>query len=1428
MGMVSKFCVFAATVARKEQSVPHGSLYSPKYSTPGDNEGAGRDQRTASNRWEVGDFAVQNDGSPTPSSPATTSSSAVEHRSEPNLNTDYGDVGPTSMSSLAAVLMPYATDIHHADTTNGARSPRYDVRTDFLTEANHPLNHHKQPQPELVLGASRRGGGGNGSGSSSPAPKRVWLQPLTQDIFPDRYELPYELQHQLEHQHPQGGPHQVQQQQQQQEPPGIHDTRRFMLLDATPVQQQFTSTNNNTNNSNTATTNGDVNGAAHLPAAAAAATAHRREPDGGVAVPVHLMTSLLVTEPASGRQQQHHLHHLHHHQQEQSEPGNPPTRMAGVAGGGSYGSSGGDGGGGGGDLGRTVAVVKSPEGQLEVGGGAGGLAGGAGDREGHSEGVRRRTFRTGYIPMRELGPLPLHQGVCLSSEGVGSHSELGPPPPPPPSAQHNPTAGLNPASLLASATAALTLQPADSAHHSAPHPPPPSAANQLTTTTTTATQPPPSHPPHASHSLAALGNGALEEVLKLKCSLRRAVQSQSPGAVGLILSLMAALPVSPQLLADSQVAAMVSPLQHNCNAEVAAAARRLITAWKGVLKAAIRRPAVAATGTAAAAAPTTAAITTTTLHQRRLVRSSTLSDQLLASAGAEDLFQRLRPFQAQPQHQHQQGLHSLGQTGQHSSTQRPQRHGSAVQQEGPTAPGPADLGMDLRTRLRLGGPVLPGGDLGAPGLGLVRSQSDVLAEGLLGGSTAANAAAAATAAAAAATGIGGGGAAVELQLAPLQAHHPVTVPPTRSGGGGGGVSGGPRPAGGRPGGVGSPGLGGERAGIHTGMPCESRTVAEADGYSSGEEEGEEEEGEAHEGGRSGGDGISRRVRRLALTGPSGDSTAGGRVSEGIRDLHLGGGDYCGGIGGVGGCGSSGSGAVTGCVRSYSPLPTPTAASVACGGGVCAGGGAPGAVAPRHMPLACVPLNGSAPAAASVATVPLPAADAPPAQIAAGVSSSAAAAAVAGLASPAAAIKPQPGPSGTLTPSLRAVSPPVALQLAPIANGGGGGAGGGDDDCGAPSAAAAAAGGGPMLLLPPPPPSSLPGGAPGRKRKVERPPCGPRRRSGNPSKRQASSAMMGPAGPRPALPVGSLAIPGALIVPDVASGGDAGGGASGTASDDARYHSLAGGPVAGIKTPARSSLLGLHPPLSKRHRHLAGPGGGSAAVHSGGGGGGSATQVRRVSVLLSSLDLGSPGGEEGEGEDEGSGEGAHASGELAVSGSAVAAAAARVATATATATGGSLTDGDADADLGSLDDGTAMSTSDDDLPPGGGGVWGGTPASARLEQGPEGEDTDMGRSRGPGGGGEGCTRPSPTPSTGLHGASGPSGSGDGATPGPQQTAEDDGVKEMAVVVEAMKEDAGGCTALFGVGSGWGGGGPAAPNTAFGEVVWATLPEPATSG
>ncbi|KXZ44030.1 hypothetical protein GPECTOR_75g754 [Gonium pectorale] len=93
-----------------------------------------------------------------------------------------------------------------------------------------------------------------------------------------------------------------------------------------------------------------------------------------------------------------------------------------------------------------------------------------------------------------------------------------------------------------------------------------------------------------SQPLQADADPTLEDLLKLKCSLRRAVAGSSSQALGLVLSLLAALPVSPQSLAASQVAALVSPLQHHSCTQVSAAARHLVVVWKAVLKAAARHP----------------------------------------------------------------------------------------------------------------------------------------------------------------------------------------------------------------------------------------------------------------------------------------------------------------------------------------------------------------------------------------------------------------------------------------------------------------------------------------------------------------------------------------------------------------------------------------------------------------------------------------------------------------------------------------------------------------------------------------------------------------------------------------------------------------------------------------------------------------------
>lgn len=55
-----------------------------------------------------------------------------------------------------------------------------------------------------------------------------------------------------------------------------------------------------------------------------------------------------------------------------------------------------------------------------------------------------------------------------------------------------------------------------------------------------------------------------------------------PQAIQLLLSLLAALPVTAQLLADSQVAGLVAPLQHHSSAVVVAAARWVDAGWMSV------------------------------------------------------------------------------------------------------------------------------------------------------------------------------------------------------------------------------------------------------------------------------------------------------------------------------------------------------------------------------------------------------------------------------------------------------------------------------------------------------------------------------------------------------------------------------------------------------------------------------------------------------------------------------------------------------------------------------------------------------------------------------------------------------------------------------------------------------------------------------
>ncbi|GFR40014.1 hypothetical protein Agub_g549 [Astrephomene gubernaculifera] len=98
--------------------------------------------------------------------------------------------------------------------------------------------------------------------------------------------------------------------------------------------------------------------------------------------------------------------------------------------------------------------------------------------------------------------------------------------------------------------------------------------------------------PHGPHGPEL--DPVLVELLKLKCALRRAVQGQDTHAMGLILSLLAALPASPQLLAHSQIVALVAPLKQHANEQVAAAARHLLSFWKTSLKLAAKRAAYSA------------------------------------------------------------------------------------------------------------------------------------------------------------------------------------------------------------------------------------------------------------------------------------------------------------------------------------------------------------------------------------------------------------------------------------------------------------------------------------------------------------------------------------------------------------------------------------------------------------------------------------------------------------------------------------------------------------------------------------------------------------------------------------------------------------------------------------------------------------------
>ncbi|GIL72239.1 hypothetical protein Vretimale_289 [Volvox reticuliferus] len=722
---------------------------------------------------------------------------------------------------------------------------------------------------------------------------------------------------------------------------------------------------------------------------------------------------------------------------------------------------------------------------------------------------------------------------------------------------------------------------------------------------------------------------SLEEVLKLKCSLRRAVQSQNAQAMVLVLSLLAALPFTPQMLADSQVAALVSPLQFNSNTEVANAARHLTAGWKGVLKAASMRSSLAA--------QTSTREQTQQQQQlgnhhelewpqsRRPLRGSLrmISDHI--TAAGTDAFHHYshhhQHHRRQQQQQRQMDVHIRDQAGQpHSQLNFPQ------QQQDCHSP-------HYRRAAAFGREELPAPhDLGLQSLSLVRCKSEMLTESLVTGATAvarsgslpdaaavavpapvAAAAVAVSDAAAARTNRGAAagstqagqrphraGLQVRLQLAPLQSPQALQVSPGES----------PIET------QGSDQVRHEGDGLQLprrmplvvaalgkNTPSESRTVPEADVCSSGEDR--------PDGARS---------------CPSGcDLVRAGAASADVRGVRFG--------------GSLGIGAFLDSMPSCSPLPTPTTRMVSA-----PGGGRGSDSAPHSRPLAR-----SAVVAGDITT------GQPPLHSAHGLSQAAGGAHV-----PPAVNISRPGrdascpQEGVASPTSGMTQPTPPAPHCAISS-----------PAVLPLAAAGVISGSRSAAMRPLPPPSAPGQPTGRKRKVERPAS--RRRSGNPCKRPASSAKMGQLGPGDPGSVYAGGLPRtALSNAVIGTGGD-------IASDDKRYHLPAGGLVAGVKTSARSSLLGLHPPSSKRQRYYSGLGNGASPASHGGG----AAQVRRVSILLSSLDLGSPGnGVEGDGTE--------TSGEMDATGAAAAAVAVR--------------DLDADVDMGSQDDEAAMLTSDGDLLP----------------------------------------------------------------------------------------------------------------------------------
>ncbi|GLI64187.1 hypothetical protein VaNZ11_007379 [Volvox africanus] len=743
-------------------------------------------------------------------------------------------------------------------------------------------------------------------------------------------------------------------------------------------------------------------------------------------------------------------------------------------------------------------------------------------------------------------------------------------------------------------------------------------------------------PGHCNAADGEAERESLEEVLKLKCSLRRAVQSQNPQAMGLVLSLLAALPFTPQMLADSQVTALVSPLQFNSSTEVANAARHLIAGWKEVLKAASRRSLDAQILTHLQ-----------TQQQQQLGRNHQLewpqspgplrgSLRMIAdhvtTVGAEDV----NHCNHQPdhsQHQQQMDVHIRDQAGRprvrlNSTQEQPRWHphhyprATALGEE--RLPAPHDLSLqslslgrcrsDMQTKS-----VATGGAANAR----AGSAPDSVPVSVAAAAAVSDATDARHPSSAAQTKLDAGGVPtqayqrshpaglrVRVQMAPLRSPQALHVSP-----------GAEAPVGTL--GTDQAGQEGDATQLSRRMPLavvalgksalpESPTVSEteAEACSSGEDR--------QHGGRScpGGWDILRAGAASADIADPRDARLGHTMSIDA--------------------------ALMDCMPpSCSPLSMPSAVAVAAPGGSRGSDGVPhsrpypfvrsavvpGDVTAGHIPLGSLSLGAGAAHSTPTVSISRRGQDATCPQGA--------------VASPTSGMT-QPTPP---TPHC-IISPPAALPLtaAGMINGG-------------RSAT--------VRLLPPP---STVGQTTGRKRKIERPAS--RRRSGNPCKRPASSTKMGQLGPGD--PPGSI-YPGGLS--RAALYNTAIGTSADTASDAQRYLLPAGGLVAGAKTPARSSLLGLHPPPSKRQRHHSGFGSGaSPASHANGG----AAQVRRVSILLSSLDLGSAGNGV---EDEAT----EASGETDATGvGAAAVVAAR--------------DLDADADMGSQDDEARMLTSGEDLLP----------------------------------------------------------------------------------------------------------------------------------